>query len=308
LGLLFCRCDQPFFLKRTNSLGANLELDLLAVHNHSLVLQVWLPDFLGVALRKADIIAKLFSFAGEFTLLHKFVPSIQDVILEVFALEVNNSSGAGILVHMFTGLTATEILVVLGVILISMATHEAMHAYVAHWLGDTTAHDEGRLTLNPLKHVDLYTTILLPVILILIGLPPFFAAKPVPFNPARVKFEEFGAALIGIAGPLTNLVLASIAGLLLHLFGADFGSGISTALLLFVEINVSFFVFNMIPFPPLDGSRLLYAFAPRPVQEIMYQIESAGFMTIIVFMLLVFPFIGPVFTNVVTHVVQVLIG
>lgn len=209
---------------------------------------------------------------------------------------------------MFTGLSGSEILMVVATILVSMAAHEAMHAYVAHWLGDTTAHEEGRLTLNPLKHVDLYTTILLPVVLILLGFPPFFAAKPVPFNPARVKFDEYGAALIGIAGPLTNLALAAVAAITLRLLGTDASSTVFSGFVLFIEVNVSFFVFNMIPFPPLDGSRLLYAFAPRPLQELMYQIESAGFMTIILFVLLIFPFISPAFTYIVIRIVQFLIG
>ena len=85
-------------------------------------------------------------------------------------------------------------------IIVSMGFHEAMHAFVSHWLGDPTAKDLGRLTLNPFKHIDIYTTVLLPLLLIIMGLRPFFVAKPVPFDPSRVKHEEFGAALIGIAG------------------------------------------------------------------------------------------------------------
>ncbi len=94
---------------------------------------------------------------------------------------------------MLTDLSPSGILVVLISIIIALSIHEAMHAYAAHWLGDTTAYDMGRLTLNPLKHIDVMTTVLLPMVLILSHLPPFFAAKPVPFNPARVKYDEFGA-------------------------------------------------------------------------------------------------------------------
>ena len=209
---------------------------------------------------------------------------------------------------MFSGLTFTQILIVLVSILLSMAIHEAMHAYVAHWLGDTTAEDLGRLTLNPLKHIDLFTTILLPILLILFNAPPFFAAKPVPFNPSRVKYGEYGAALIGIAGPLTNFALAALAAVIVRLFNANMSIDILNALIIFIEVNVAFFVFNMIPFPPLDGSRLLYAFAPEPLQRVMYQIESAGFLSIIFFILIVFQFVG---TGVVTleyRVVQFLIG
>lgn len=208
---------------------------------------------------------------------------------------------------MFTGLTLSQIIVVLVTILVSMATHEAMHAFTAHALGDTTAQEEGRLTLNPLRHIDLFTTILLPVVLILMHVPPFFAAKPVPFNPGRVKFGEYGAALVGIAGPLTNFVLAVIGAIVLHLFAGSLSSGALDTGILFIEVNISFFVFNMIPFPPLDGSRLLYAFAPEPLQELMARIESMGFFTIIFFMLLLFPFIGPTISHIVLSITQFLL-
>src|SRR5690242_18663294 len=116
---------------------------------------------------------------------------------------------------MLTDLPLNDLFIILVSILFSMAFHEAMHGFVAHWLGDTTAQEAGRLTLNPLKHIDLFTTILLPMVLIVMHVPPFFAAKPVPFNPARVKYEEFGAALVGLAGPFTNLVLAIVAALVI---------------------------------------------------------------------------------------------
>jgi Zn-dependent protease len=189
-----------------------------------------------------------------------------------------------------------------------MALHEAMHAFTAHTLGDTTASEEGRLSLNPLRHIDVFTTVLLPVVLILLHLPPFFAAKPVPFNPSRVKFGEYGAALVGIAGPLTNLALAALMALLFRIFGGSWGIDIQNAIVIFIEVNISFFVFNMIPFPPLDGSRLLYAFAPEPIQEIMARIESMGFFTIIFFMLLLFPFIGPTIGHIVLSITQFLLG
>lgn len=198
---------------------------------------------------------------------------------------------------MLLDLRPSDLLVVFVTIILSMGVHEAMHAFVAHSLGDTTARDEGRLTLNPLKHIDLYMTVLLPMILILMRLPPFFVAKPVPFNPARVKYEEYGAAMIGIAGPLTNFVLAAVVALSLRLSGAGEDSALYAYGSTFIVINLAFFVFNMIPFPPLDGSRVLYAFAPEPLQKIMYQIESAGFLTILIFMMLLFPFIAPIVSN-----------
>ncbi|HSX35856.1 MAG TPA: site-2 protease family protein [Patescibacteria group bacterium] len=186
---------------------------------------------------------------------------------------------------MFSQFSVQDIGIILASILIGMAFHEAMHAFTAHALGDTTARDQGRLTLNPLKHIDLMTTLLLPLVMLLIGLPPLFVAKPVPFNPDRLRYDEFGAALVALAGPLTNLVLAFVASLLIKSVGGD--GGLSHALLIFIEVNVAFFVFNMIPLPPLDGSRVLYAFAPEPVQRAMYRFEMLGFgVTIVVLLVL----------------------
>lgn len=198
--------------------------------------------------------------------------------------------------------------VVFGSILVSMTLHEAMHAFTSYWLGDDTAKVNGRLTLNPLSHIDPFTTVLLPLLLVLMGAPPFGAAKPVPFDPRRVKFGEFGAALVGIAGPLTNLALAIIAGLFLR-FGAP-GSEtlLFNVLLTFIIVNVSFFVFNMIPFPPLDGSRVLYAIAPDGVREVMARIEAMGFMAIVFFMLIFYSLLSGPFTRLISQLVSLVSG
>lgn len=189
-----------------------------------------------------------------------------------------------------------------------MGIHEAMHAFTSHWLGDTTAKDMGRLTLNPLKHIDILTTVLLPVGLIVLGLPPFFIAKPVPFNPERVRYAEFGAALIGIAGPLTNLFLAVLTAGVIRISGLAVGTDSFFIAQTFLVINLSFFVFNMIPFPPLDGSRLLYALAPEPLQRFMYQIETGGLTSIFIFMIVLFPILSPVIQSSVNGLYSFLLG
>ncbi|OYX41588.1 zinc metalloprotease ywhC [Candidatus Saccharibacteria bacterium 32-49-12] len=180
----------------------------------------------------------------------------------------------------------TTILIVLGTVLISMTLHEAMHAFVGYWLGDDTAKLQGRLTLNPIKHIDPFLTVLLPLTLAAIGAPIFGGAKPVPFNPDRVRGGDWGAALVALGGPLTNLVLAFVGYGVWVLLGSPLGSLLSIVLMTFVLVNLGFFVFNMLPLPPLDGSRVIYALAPEFVRTFMRFMESYGLIFIFAIVLL----------------------
>ncbi len=173
----------------------------------------------------------------------------------------------------------TYLVVVLISIIVSLVIHEYMHAFTGHLLGDDTAHEQGRLSLNPLKHIDPFMTVLLPIITLFVFHVPILAAKPVPFNPARVKYGEFGAAMIAAAGPFSNLVLAFVGAFFADRVFAS-GSFLSQSLAVFATLNVALFVFNLIPIPPLDGSRVLYAFAPEPVQNFMRAIEPYGMFII----------------------------
>jgi Zn-dependent protease len=202
----------------------------------------------------------------------------------------------------------TSLLVIFGCILVSMTLHEAMHAYVSYWLGDDTAKLQGRLTLNPLAHIDPVMTVMVPLMLAATGLPPFGAAKPVPFNPSRLKFDEFGAALVGAAGPLTNLLLAVIAGMTLRFFGAGLDPLFAGVVSVFLLVNASFFLFNIIPFPPLDGSRVLYAIAPVPVQRVMEQIEHMGIYAILFFFLMFWTFLAEPFSRLLSGLISLLVG
>jgi Zn-dependent protease len=163
-------------------------------------------------------------------------------------------------------------------ILIALVIHEYMHAYAGHWLGDTTAKDQGRLSLNPWQHIDPFMTLALPIITLVVFGVPFLAAKPVPFNPERLKYDEFGAAIVAAAGPFANLALAFVGVLLVK--GLLPVGALGSFLSIFVFLNIALFVFNLLPIPPLDGSRVLYAFAPEPVQRFMEQIEPLGFFII----------------------------
>lgn len=184
-----------------------------------------------------------------------------------------------------------QIAIVLGVILFSMTLHEAMHAFTSYFLGDDTAKLQGRLTLNPIKHIDPFLTIILPLGLALVGGPIFGGAKPVPFNPDRVRYDEWGAALVAVAGPLTNLLIAFISFGLYVVVGQS-NALLATILVTSTQVNLGFFIFNMIPLPPLDGSRVLYALAPEFVRRGMEVIEQFGIFFIFAIVLIASPVIG----------------
>jgi Zn-dependent protease len=186
----------------------------------------------------------------------------------------------------------TYIAVVIVVILLSMTLHEAMHAFVGYWLGDDTAKLEGRLTLNPIKHIDPFLTLILPVMLAIIGAPIFGGAKPVPFNPARVRYDEWGAALIAVAGPLTNLLIAFVVFGVYVLAGQPSTGIFAQILVTSVMVNLGFFIFNIIPIPPLDGSRVLYALAPDFVRRGMEMIEQYGIILVFIIVLAASSLIG----------------
>lgn len=189
-----------------------------------------------------------------------------------------------------------NLIIVLLIILGSVILHELAHGIVAYWLGDNTAKDSGRLSFNPIKHIDPYMSILVPVVLYLLKAPIFGGAKPVPVNYANLKWREWGMALVALVGPLTNFLIALVAFLIGHFTGIIYNSSNEILNFIFTElifINLGFMIFNLIPIPPLDGSRILYAISPDGFRNILTSIESYGF--IIVYML-IFLF-GEVFQN-----------
>lgn len=172
------------------------------------------------------------------------------------------------------------ILFSLSAFFIAIVVHEFSHAFVAYKLGDATARMTGRLTLNPLAHIDPFGTILLPVILIALRSPVLFGwAKPVPINFSNLKNPKKDMIWVGLAGPLSNLLVAFATALLLKA-----GLGGSSAALPFLQylilINVVLAVFNLVPIPPLDGSRVLMGLLPNPLAYRLATLEPYGFILI----------------------------
>ena len=193
-----------------------------------------------------------------------------------------------------------NVILVLAIILFSVILHELAHGVVAYWLGDNTAKNAGRLTFNPIKHIDPYMSILVPVILYILKAPVFGGAKPVPINYYNLKGKEWGMALVAAAGPLTNFLIALISFLIGHFSGLIYGSGGEVLEFIFLElmyINLGFMIFNLIPIPPLDGSRILYAISPDFFRSILTRIERYG---IIVIYLMIF-LLGDVFSGIMVN-------
>ena len=188
------------------------------------------------------------------------------------------------------------LVIVIAVVVISISLHELAHGLVAYWLGDNTAKDAGRLTLNPIKNIDPYMSIIVPVILYLLKAPVFGGAKPVPVNSANLKWREWGMALVAFAGPFTNFLIALVAFLIGHFSGSIYHFNGEIPYLIAAEtiiINLGFMIFNLLPIPPLDGSRILYAIAPDVVRRFLLQVEQYGIIIVYVLVLL----LGEVFSG-----------
>ena len=182
-------------------------------------------------------------------------------------------------------------IVVFVIIIVSMVLHELAHGVVAYLLGDDTAKSEGRLSLNPLKHLDPVMSVIVPFLLYISGGVVFGGAKPVPINTRNLKGGAWGMALVGIAGPATNFIL-SLLGFLIGIWTGNLvaengvvylaNGMVSQIFAEVVMVNLGFMIFNLIPIPPLDGSRVLYAIMPDGVRDFMERIEPIGIVIVMI--------------------------
>lgn len=190
------------------------------------------------------------------------------------------------------------------VIIPSAIIHEYAHGAMADRLGDPTARYAGRLTLNPKAHIDLWGTLLMPLLLFFLtrGSFLFAYAKPVPYNPYNLKNHKWGPAMVALAGPAANLLLAVAFALVVRLFPT---SAIAIFAYIIVYANVMLLVFNLVPIPPLDGSKILYAILPDSARGVKIFLERYSFILLMVFIFFLFELISPVIGWIMTLLIGV---
>lgn len=203
----------------------------------------------------------------------------------------------------------------IAVLVVSVILHEVAHGYMANVLGDPTAKLQGRLTLNPISHIDPVGSLLLPAILVISGSPLLIGyAKPVPYNPYNLR-GRYAEGLVAFAGPGVNIILALIFGLSIRFFGGMLDEGALTAFATIAYINILLALFNLLPIPPLDGSKvlssLLLAFSARlsaGYDSFRINFERLGMLPMVLIVLLLFYFLLPVFGSALGQLFSLLTG
>lgn len=179
------------------------------------------------------------------------------------------------------------------ILIMSVVVHEVSHGFAANYLGDPTARLQGRLTLNPLPHIDPIGSVLVPLLLFFTNAGVMFGwARPVPVNPYNLR-GKYGEAIVAAAGPLSNIALAVFFGLLVRFGGALPDSFLHMATLA-VIINIVLAIFNLVPVPPLDGSKILFAFLPYHLQNLRESLERWGFFIVLFFIVFLWQFLTPI--------------
>lgn len=182
-------------------------------------------------------------------------------------------------------MNAIDILFYIIILLFSIVIHEVSHGFMAEYFGDDTARNEGRLTLNPLKHIDPFGSILLPAILVITRAPFLFGwAKPVPYNPNNLRDLKWGTFWVAAAGVISNLFIAILFGLIIR-FSSSFALPqnfyfITSSIVL---VNLALALFNLVPIPPLDGSKILFSLMPRHFEPLMIFLEQYALILLLAF-------------------------
>lgn len=199
-----------------------------------------------------------------------------------------------------------EFIFVTIILIMSVVIHEVSHGYAALALGDSTAKYQGRLTLNPISHLDPVGSFLVPLLGYFAGGFIIGWAKPVPFNPYNLRSVKWGGALVAAAGPLSNILLAVIFGLLIRFAGgSSFLNQSFLSLASFVVIiNITLAIFNLIPIPPLDGSKILSAVLPYKWQGLMQNLERFGLVFVFIFIFFFWHLITPIIAGLFTFLVN----
>lgn len=170
-----------------------------------------------------------------------------------------------------------EFIITIVLVILSIILHEVAHGYMANALGDPTARYSGRLTLNPIPHIDLFGSIILPGIMALTNGPLIGWAKPVPYNPYNLRHGRWGEALVGFAGPATNILIAVCLGLIVRFFGLELSPITATVLYMAGASNLFLAFLNLIPLPPLDGSKILKAILPFHLARSYTNLEGTAY-------------------------------
>jgi Zn-dependent protease len=190
------------------------------------------------------------------------------------------------------------LIIQIAILLMSVVIHEVSHGAMANHLGDPTAKYAGRLTLNPIKHLDLWGSFIIPISLLVIGSPILFGyAKPVPYNPYNLKNKKWGPAMVAAAGPGSNLMIALIFGLTLRFipfYQSIYAQNLAQIFVYIVLLNLLLAVFNLVPIPPLDGSKILFAALPYKYQQFSFQMERYGLILVLFFIFFFFRYIIPI--------------
>ncbi len=198
------------------------------------------------------------------------------------------------------------------VLIFSVILHEVSHGYVAELYGDPTARLQGRLTLNPLRHIDPFGSVILPALLVLSGSRVLIGwAKPVPYNPYNLK-GRFAETMVALAGVFTNLLIAVLFGLLIRFAGAMMSPAFLSLISTVVYINLVLALFNLVPIPPLDGSRALISLLPYRLLETYRRFEGAiasfGLIASFLFLFLVIQLIWPFFSTLIQYLFVLITG